>query len=336
MTSLSAVTLPVNYGSTIKTGIDHLDQIFGYNEQTQEMGFVRSKLYLISAPAGLGKSRGLLTIQDLITKNDPNVITGHFTSEQDVRALRSMLDKMEIVPVENLMADEENDWRKIKEKILRNHIQFVVIDSLPLIMDSFPKVKDEDSQTFREMKVKEKMKEIADFTADHNLVTILINHCTKAGQWKGSTDINHLVDVNITLSLGDSAKYDGMKVVEFKGNKNREGAPVFRAFPFNGKFDFSMPMEIESSTDSSGQNNDAIISKKKADNQDLVLSWFEENKELTRETLTENNPFELPEYAIRAVLKDLVTMQFLTTEKSQSGTRGKPSITKWNLVVDNA
>jgi len=331
MKQLSSIELPEGYGSMIRTGLEPFDEIFGSDDG--QYGFVQGKVYLLSAPMGTGKSRLSLTMESLIADTLENGNTGHFTSEQDELALKAMCSKAKVEIKPKMMVEKEDQWEAIKRKIVEYNLKFVVIDSLPMIMDSFKKIKDEESGQFRDMKVKEKMREIAQFTSDHGFVMLLINHCTKAGAWKGGSDIGHLVDAMVSLKV-NTKDYDGVKVVEFRGGKNREGEPINRAFPFNGVWDLTSPYEIESAEIESGVQNESKVALRKAEQEEsLMQTIMARGGMVHREELDAGDVSisGMAKSGVISLLRSFVDKGKLVVQRGETQGRGQPPIIAWCL-----
>lgn len=337
MKSLNTVKLPDTYGEMLSTGIEVFDELFGSDEDTGQYGFVRGKLYFVSAPAGTGKSRLFLKVQSLIAKNNPDQMTGYFTAEQDVLALRSMCNKTDVEMPDNMLSDRDDNWENIKRKTLENNLGFVVIDSLPMIMGSFRKIQDEDSGQYRDMKIKEKMLAIQEFAAEHDVVFVLINHCTKSGQWKGSSDVNHLIDVNILLKVNEK-DYDEVRCVEFRTEKNREGAKVKRAFPFNGKWDLETPYEIEEEDSYSGADNESKTAIRKQEQKNSLIEEMRNRGGVIHREDIDNGEVSISNLAksgLLSILRNLHDEKIVEVERASTGKRGQPPIVQWTLVNDS-
>lgn len=333
MKSLLSIELPKGYGEKIQTGIPAFDEMFGTDQG--DYGFVTGKTYLISAPAGTGKSRLALTIMDHITKHDPDVVTGHFTGEQNEFALRKMVNDMGIIPNENLLVAKEDRWENIKRAVIDNNISFLVIDSLPMIINDFPMKTDEVTLKRVPMSLKEKMKAISDFAAEYGLVMVLINHTTKGGSWKGSTDIIHLVDVAITMKANDK-DYEGVKVVEFYGGKNREGVPVNRAFPFNGVWDLEAPFEVASNTGAEGGGmNAGKVAERKEMHRMMIKEAFANLGGRVSRNQIDSEEFTITgmvKSGILTALRSMVDDGILSAVREHvAGKKGQPPIVEWTL-----
>lgn len=329
MIALTAIKLPENFNTMVSTGNEAVDQLFG--SDSNRFGFVTGKTYLISAPPGTGKTRLFLTISSEISENNPEIKTAHFTGEQSVNDLKSITDKMGLRINDRMFIDQEDKWDNIKAKVLQFGIKFVVIDSLPML--EFAQIVDEDTKAKRDMSVKEKMKAIAEFVTQNNVIMVLINHTTKGGKWGGRNEIMHLVDVSIVLSV-NTKDYEGVKVVEFHGGKNREGSPISRGFPFNGTWDLTMPYEIAEASDG-GENNHKRVAELKATYREDILNTLaiRDNQTVTREEINAMSFIAAPASSIISILRELVDENLVTAHREHTGKRGQPPITSWSLVI---
>jgi len=332
MLALSAITLSPNYGQTIPTGIEALDQIFGHDEVTGNQGFVKGKTVLFNGPSGTGKTRGLLAMTAAITAHDSDIITGYFTGEQDENALRHICNRTNLLVNERMLSKKTSDWPTIKNDIVNHNVSFAVIDSLPMIMDSFPKVKDEESGQYREMKIKEKMQEITDFVQKYDIAMVLVNHCNKDGQYKGTTTIVHLVDSNITLCRETIEEID---CVVFQGGKNRDAKAITRAFPFNGAYDFSTPIDVEEKETKNGHNNDGAVTARKELHRERLLELFASNSGELSKAGFESGDLSITGIALSgifAILRDMTHSGEIEALTHHTGGRGKPSIIGWKVI----
>lgn len=331
---LENVILPEGYGRTVKTGIEHFDEIFG--NDSGNFGFVLGKVYLISAPPGTGKTRLFITIQEKLCTFDPDIKTAHITGEQDVLALRNMANKIHLNIPHNLMVARETKWEEIKIEVVKQGIKFLVIDSLPML--DFPDIFDEELNRKIPMKWKEKIKDITDFATKNGIVVVLINHTNKDGSWKGSNDILHLVDVAITLRV-NVKDYEGIKVVEFRGGKNREGEPVNRGYPFNGIWDLENPFELPESTGNEGGalNASKVEERKKKQREEIITSIQNIGGVLHRDML-DSGEFVingLAKSGIISILRKMTEEGILVVEREHTGNKGQPPIISWALKTEN-
>ena len=331
MQSLSSVALPKNWNVAISTGFSAFDELLGNCGNVY--GARPGKLILLSAQSGTGKTRLCLTMGDKMIQNDSDIRFGHFTGEQSVMALAVMGKTMGINFSENFLADSESYWPSIERKIIENDIKVVVIDSFPML--TFPI----DSDTKKPLDTKAKVGKLADFAAKYDLSMILLNHTDKKGNRGGRNELLHLVDVAYTLKMVPDGKgYDGCKVVEFHCDKNREGAPVSRAFPFNGTWDLDCPFELAKSTgNETGEANAGKVAERKAFQRENLLNNIAMNGGSVDRESVENGSFEVTGMAksgVLSLLRSLSEEGVLRAVRESSGGRGQPAIAHWEIVQE--
>lgn len=333
MQSLSSVTLPKNWNVAIPTGHPAFDELLGNCGGVH--GARPSKLILLSAQSGTGKTRLCLTIGNKMIQNNSETRVGHFTGEQSVIALAVMGKTMGIDFSDNFLADAESYWPSIERKIIENNLNVVVIDSFPML--SFPI----DSETKKPLDTKARVGQLADFAAKYDISFILLNHTDKKGNRSGRNELLHLVDVAYTLRMVPDGKgYDDCKVVEFHCDKNREGAPVSRAFPFNGTWDLDCPFELAKSTgNETGEGNAGKVAERKAFQRESLLNNITECNGKVYRADVESGIFEVSGMAKSGI----VSMLRLLTEEgtlnavreASNGSRGQPAISYWEIVEVN-
>lgn len=329
MQSLSSVSLPVGWNDAISTGHAAFDELLGNTGGIY--GARRGKVILLSAQSGTGKTRLCLSFGKGMTENNPDLIYGHFTGEQNNVALAAMGKNMGIQFNERMMADDDCYWPSIERKILEHKLDVVVIDSFPML--SFPM----NLETKKQLDTKQKAKMIAKFASDNNVSIILLNHTDKKGNRGGRNELMHLVDVGYTLrSVPGGEAYDNIKVVEFQPEKNREGTPVGRAFPFNGVWDLDTPFELPGNTGNEGgqTNGGKVAQRKEWQKANLISNIIELGGTLDREAL-DNEEFTVSgmvKSGIIGMLRDLTQKGELIAIRDQNHEgRGQPPIIGWSI-----
>lgn len=333
MKSLSSVTLPAGWNDAISTGFPAFDELLGNTGGV--FGARRGRVILLSAQSGTGKSRLCLFMGKYMTENDSKLRYGHFTGEQSVTALAAMGKSMTIDFNENMLADSDSYWPSIETKVKENNLDVAIIDSFPML--SFPI----DLDTGKQLDTKQKVGKIAKLAEEKNVCIILLNHTDKKGNRGGRNELLHLCDVSYTMrAVPDSKFYDGIKVVEFHPEKNREGTPVSRAFPFNGTWDFSSPFELPSSTgNEGGQANAGKVAERKEFQKKNLISNIVENGGILNREMLDSGEFTVSGMAtsgIISMLREMVQNNELTVVRDANHTgRGQPTIVSWKLVEEN-
>lgn len=332
MQKLSSIILPFGYGSCISSEFEAFDEMFGADGE--QFGMVRGKVTTVSAAPGTGKTRLFITAGCSIGRKNPDMRIGYITDEQDVLDLRAMATKMNLQVPDNVLVVRENQWVAIRKMIESNNLDVVFIDSIPLIQ--FPQVQDEQSQAWRSMTVDERAGEVANFTRDSNVAMNLVNHTTKSGTFRGSNTWLHLADLDITMRKSVKG-YDGIKVVEFFGGKNRNGEPVTRAFPFNGIWDLGFPLEVKTMLGSeSGALNVSKIAEKKKNHREQLIALFEANNGIIEREQIDSGALSIDGLArsgMVGMLRDMVANGEAKAIHESNGKRGSNPIVSWTMEL---
>jgi hypothetical protein len=329
MQSLANVNLPANWNAAIKTGHEAFDELCGNCGGV--FGARQGKTILFSAQSGTGKTRLCLAIGNAMTKFDPDINYGHFTGEQSVTALAIMGKMMGIDFNDNMKAESINYWPSIERHVIESNITVVVLDSFPMLQ--FPA----DPNTKKAPDTKQKCEMIAKFADKYNLSIIILNHTDKKGNRAGRNELLHLVDVAYTMHKSDAKKYEGVKVIEFMCDKNREGSPVNRAFPFNGTWDLDTPYELEESTgNETGEANEGKVATRKATQKENLIQNMRDCGGVLHRADLEDETFVVDgmrSSGITALLRAMVDSQEVLAHKDEDHQgRGQPATTHWTLV----
>jgi KaiC/GvpD/RAD55 family RecA-like ATPase len=325
MQSLNSVALPDNWNEALSTGFDAFDELMGNCGGIN--GFRSGKVVLLSAQSGTGKTRLCLTVGAMLIERDNSLVYAHFTGEQSTTALAMTGKSMGITFGDNVLADSESHWDTIEKQIIQNKVKIVVIDSYPMLTFN------RHPETNKELDTKQRCKKIADFTAKHGIYMILLNHTDKKGNRAGRNELMHLVDVAYTMHKD---VIDEMKVIKFLCDKNREGTPVSRAFPFAGTWDLNCPVEIDDIDENeSGEKNFEKVALRKNSRREIVLTAIGNlGGTLTRNDLESGQFFidEIPYSTIKTILREFVQEKIMVTESDVSGRPGKPAIKSWSIA----
>jgi KaiC/GvpD/RAD55 family RecA-like ATPase len=328
MQSLSSIDLPKFWDKGYTCGFPAFDELLG--NMASVYGARPGSVLLLSAPPGTGKSRLSLTIGNAMVQENKNFKCGYFSAEQSVAAAAVMGKTMDLEFAEDFLATTQTSWNTIIKETIENKLNMIIIDSFPMI--DFP-----IEEKGKLPDTKSKANTIKQFAETNGVFVLLINHANRQGQRSGRNELLHLVDIAYTLrkSSGNAA-YDGMNVVEFIPEKNRDGSLVGRAFPFNGKWDLSCPLELASSDgDMGGTLNDGKVFEKKLARRNSILENIQNlGGTLYREQL-DSDEFVIDGLAksgLMAMLRDLVEEGMLKTKTQNTGSRGKRPIIEWSLT----
>jgi hypothetical protein len=328
MQSLANIKLPKYWDKGISCGYLAFDELLG--NMGESYGARPGSVFLLSAPPGTGKSRLSLTVGNAMVQNNKDFRCGYFSAEQSVVAAAVMGKTMGLEFNENFLATSETDWNRIVSDTMDNNLNMIIVDSFPMIHF-------EPDENGKHLDTKSKANAIKAFAETNGIFVVLINHANRKGERGGRNELLHLVDIAFTLRkvTGNDA-YGNLNVVEFHGEKNRDGAIISRAFPFNGSWALDYPMELASSDgDSGGQNaNRSLEDRKEERRQNLIQQISEHGGFLSREEL-DDGTFTMDGIAasgIITMLRDLVEQKILKAHTKSSGKRGRATITKWELL----
>jgi predicted ATP-dependent serine protease len=204
------VEIPEIYYRKFRTGIEGLDDAFG------GQGFLPGAVMMLSAPGGVGKSTFSLQLLEALenTGKSTAFISGEETIIQISLAARRI--GANHVPVANITYIED-----IEAAVLEHGFDFVVIDSFPTIMTRRNGLNSREKESY----IIGKLVRIA---KTHECCLLIIQHCTKDGNYKGGTELLHAVDAHFSLHKNE----EDHDLRDFEAHKNRFGACSTVTFPF--------------------------------------------------------------------------------------------------------
>lgn len=244
------VKIPAIYFRKFKTGIEDLDNAFG------GQGFLPGSVITLAAPAGVGKST--ISLQLLQALENTGKKTAYISGEETIIQISLAARRVNAisVPVANLVYVED-----IEEAVIEHGFDFIVLDSFPTIMS---KQKGLNSRA-KESYVISKLVKLA---KEHEVCMLIIQHCTKDGNYRGGTELIHACDAQ--FSLEKNKEDDGLR--DLIAHKNRFGACITTTFAFGSKgYDFEA-VEVESPVDAPKKG------KKGSSKRDAVLSVLDSAK----------------------------------------------------------
>lgn len=273
-TKAKDVQIPDIYFRKYKTGINGLDEAFG------GQGFLPGAVITLAAPAGVGKT--VMSLQLLQALEDSGKRTAFISGEESIEQISFNCKRLDVVdvPIANIIYIEDIVNAVIKEKL-----DFVVLDS-------YPTIKTRDN-TFKSVREKESyiINKLVTLAKEHEVTLLIIQHCTKDGKYKGSTELVHAVDAQFSLQKNP----DDYNLRDLIAHKNRFGCCSFMTFEFgiNGyNFDFEQQTEQQQQQKT-----------KKTSKADVVLNVLNSAKtaaEIVKET-------EISGAYLTMILRDLVT-----------------------------
>lgn len=212
-TRVADVQIPEIYFRKFKTGINDLDEAFG------GQGFLPGSVITLAAPAGVGKSSISLQLLESLEKTGKK--TAYISAEETLEQVSFAARRLEAlsVPVANLVYIED-----IEEAVLQYGFQFIVLDSYPTLMTKKKGMSAKEKESYI-------IGKLVNLAKVHEVCILIIMHFTKAGNYKGSTEIVHAADALFTLEKNP----DDHNLRDLICHKNRFGQCSFTTFPFGDR-----------------------------------------------------------------------------------------------------
>lgn len=158
----------------------------------------------------------------------------------------------------------ENRLSKILNTIANNEL--VIVDSYPSIIYDLDDA-EELSRTEREEK---KLIEIIKTANSSKCAVGIILHVTKSGSYKGSTTVQHAVDVNISIARDDERP--DVRIIDF--TKNRMGCAASYEYYFGtAGYDFSKQVEVIQEDEQPAKNSER--SNARTEQMQIIMSMEE-------------------------------------------------------------
>jgi predicted ATP-dependent serine protease len=303
---VSRIQIPDVFFRKFATGIPVIDALVGRD------GFLPGSTFTLTAPAGTGKTTLLLQVMESLSKTGKRV--GYISGEESIYQLAhnckrlgvTHLKMANLVDVDKIIAAMPN-------------FDMIVIDSFQMLTTS--KVKGPNAiETYC-------IKELVAAAKKNECVTGIICHLTKGGQIKGSTNITHLVDMNVELWKADSEVFNTHKARVVRTTKNRFGSTgeVVLNMGDSG-YDFDNPLMTEDVN--VGEAERSVSRKAKASE--------EAHKKLKNLAITNSEGFklrdavevlELDVTAVKVILRDMEALEMLDSEG-----RGRDKV--WTATPD--
>jgi predicted ATP-dependent serine protease len=194
------ISVPDIFFERHMTGHGPLDELFG----GEVGGLLPVSSFTMTGTKGAGKSTFLL---QYLAKHAANGVSVAYISNEEIIFMLSMACKR--LGIDNVPLVNMNDIDRISDELKERKTQIAILDSFPGLVTT--KTKRNIPQY-----VLTKIRELtSDFQNPLSIGTIL--HLTKAGTFKGSSDICHVVDINLELFLTEN----GRRII--KTSKNRTG-----------------------------------------------------------------------------------------------------------------
>ena len=241
LTRANDIEIPDIYFNRLKTGVDSIDAMFGD-------GILPGSTFTVDAAPGSGKSTLLLQLCQFYSQQHE---VAFLSGEENVYMVAMRARRLNSGDVAIAM---ENRLSNILITIANNDM--VIIDSYPSIIYDLD---DAESKSHTE-KEQQKLLKIIEAANFHKCAVGIILHVTKSGTFKGSTLVQHAVDVNISIKRDD--EQPDVRIIEF--TKNRMGSADSHEFYFGSSgYDFYKSVQkleeaVEGSSKRGGERTDQM------------------------------------------------------------------------------
>ena len=219
--------IPFTEMSYYPTGYKFLDSFFGGH------GIVPCSTILINSAAGDGKTTFVTqlfqSIYEYSKENGDPYTLAIFSGEQNQNDFGR---KAKWLNANDILFSEERYIENIRTMVEQNQLDFIALDSLPYL------------KTYQNLPNKSRtsyiLQEIVNIAKQLNLVIFIINHLTKAGTYKGSSEVGHIFDILLSITNKQEETYNGISKVKYlTSTKNRYAATgeIYIRYK-DGRFDF--------------------------------------------------------------------------------------------------
>lgn len=185
----------------VKTGMKGFDKLTGG-------GLVPGTATLFSGERGAGKSTFLMQLANIVSSENKIL---YISGEESLEQLKYRADRLDAVSPDFFCSENValEDVTALVEKLKP---RFLIIDSLQMMFARSSK-----AVTGGPTQTKKCLNEIIKLTREKNMITIVISHVTKSGDFSGASTLQHAVDILMQMSIAD----DGVRVITT--DKNRYG-----------------------------------------------------------------------------------------------------------------
>ncbi len=190
--------------SRVQAGIEEFDRVLGG-------GIVKGSITLVGGEPGIGKSTLLLQVAGTISEDKKAKIL-YVSGEESYFQIRMRAERLNIHS-DNLLILIEQDVIKIRDVILRENPQLVIVDSIQAM-----NISDIEGSAGNVAQVKECTRVLTEVAKKHEIPIILVGHVTKEGTIAGPKTIEHIVD---GVFYVEGSRNDIMRF--FRSVKNRFG-----------------------------------------------------------------------------------------------------------------
>ena len=200
--TVSEIKIPDVFYRKFGTGLPVIDAIVGQD------GFLPGGVFTLTAIAGCGKTTLLLQVMDSLAKTGKRV--GYISGEESIYQLAFTCKRLGVTKVQ---IANKTDVDRICEAM--SNFDMIVVDSFQMLttnaVNGAKKVEDYA------------IRRLTKYAKINECTTGIICHLTKDGKLKGSTNIPHLVDMNMEIWKGDPEVYNTSAARIIRVSKNRFG-----------------------------------------------------------------------------------------------------------------
>jgi DNA repair protein RadA/Sms len=275
------VEIPDIFYKRFKTGMEDLDLAFGGE------GFLPGMSFTLAGTPGCGKTTMLLQTLELLEKAGKK--TAYISAEETIYQLAFTSKRLNLT---NVCVANMNIIEDIFDEVETNKFDIIILDSLPALR-SRQGLSKLALEVYLSNYITNKAKKL-------NVVVGVILHCTKTGNYKGSTLFPHSVDANIMMRRSA----DNEEWREIESTKNRYGQTGIVVFPMTPSGFFFKKVEPNTEEDTPKKTKTAILGEK-------IVEFVEEHDSI--------NPTQAAQVLgdvglVQRIMKDLVNAGILKKE----------------------
>jgi predicted ATP-dependent serine protease len=235
--SLKSIEVPDWLNETNPSGIAVMDEFINGN------GPHPGQVITVSASRGTGKTTLLLQMLNGILEAGSHKSVLYVSREEPSYQLKKTADR---IGVKHNLAIIGDECDISLEEFLKLLVKYNVV-----VLDSFSLLK--GLEYFNDG---QKMKILKDAAKDAQTTLFIVLHQTKAGNSKGSSDLEHLCDTVIDIERGDSEVFGDENTRILKMGKNRFGAcgQLILKIEHDG-WDFANPVDAKVMNEANTRNS---------------------------------------------------------------------------------
>ena len=204
----------------MSSGIPELDWIYGGEEGSSSWGFPDGKISLWSGVKGVGKSRATIQIAKTFCSLGRKVL--FFQGETDLPSFRKWVGENNS---DDFLVSDSFDLKEQVQEIKDNYPDIVIVDSVNRIEEFGSGVKSNIKKIYEGYKEAIKWVQVMGKMGSE-IHIIFLCQLNKDGSAKGSSDLGHLVDTEVSITYWTDPALIGTMPGRFcikLGDKHRYG-----------------------------------------------------------------------------------------------------------------